>query len=144
MRLGKYFTLEELTTSQTATRRGLSNDPDKTSLANMRELVEHVLDPLREALGRPVLISSGYRAPAVNKAIGGAAHSQHTMGQAADFIVPGMTPDEVVAFIQTLNLPVDQGISEMQKWTHVSHGPRHRRQFLRARRTPAGVKYEAF
>lgn len=137
----KHFTLDELTHSQTAVRRGLSNDPDADALANLQALVDLGLDPIRQALGRPVLISSGYRSPAVNKALGGAAFSQHTLGQAADFRVNGMTPAQLVAFIRTLDIPFDQLIEE-PTWVHLSIGPRHRRQVLRARRTAAGMKYE--
>lgn len=143
MRLGKHFTLAELTVSQEATRRGIPNDPDAQSLANLQLLVRHVLDPLRDALG-PVSISSGYRSPRVNKLVGGASSSQHVMGQAADFTVSGMTPMEVVDRIRAMGLPVDQCIQEFGRWVHVSYSDRHRRQFLRARRNAIGKTiYEA-
>lgn len=137
MKLGKHFTLAELTVSQEATRRGIPNDPDAQSLANLQQLVRHVLDPLRDAVG-PVHVSSGYRSPRVNKLIGGASSSQHVQGEAADFTVPGMTTQQVVDRIRAMGLPVDQCIEEFGRWVHVSYGPRHRRQFLRARRNPAG------
>lgn len=142
MRLGRHFTLDEFTHSQTAGRRGLKNDPGQTELANLQALVENVLDPLREALGKPIRVSSGFRSAQVNRAIGGAASSQHTLGQAADFTVPGMTTQEVVDAVRALGLPFDQLIEEFGSWVHVSYGPRHRRQVLRARRTRAGTKYE--
>jgi zinc D-Ala-D-Ala carboxypeptidase len=138
----KHFTLDELTHSQAATRRGLKNDPDTAARENLQHLVDAVLDPLREALGRPVVISSGYRSPAVNRAVGGAASSQHVLGQAADITVPGMTVAQVVATIRRLGLPFDQLIDEFGSWVHVSHSPRNRRQVLRAKRTAAGTKYE--
>lgn len=140
----KHFTLDELTHSQTAARRGLKNDPDQTALANLHALVENVLDPLREALGRPITVSSGYRSPRVNKAVGGAASSQHTMGQAADILVPGLAPADVARHIRAIGLPVDQCLLEFGAWVHVSYGPRHRRQFLNVRRSSAGTTvYEA-
>lgn len=142
MKIGKHFTLDEFTLSQTAARRGLKNDPGATELVALVDLVEHVLDPLREAVGRPVRVSSGFRSVAVNRAIGGSASSQHTLGQAADFTVPGMTTQQVVDKIRELGLPFDQLIEEFGSWVHVSYGPRHRRQVLRARRTRAGTKYE--
>lgn len=142
MNIGKHFTLDELTHSQAATRAGLKNAPDTAALANLRALVGAVLDPLREAVGRPVVISSGYRSPAVNKAVRGAATSQHVLGQAADITVPGMTVAEVVATIRRLGLPFDQLLDEFGSWVHVSHSPRNRRQVLRAKRTAAGTKYE--
>lgn len=137
MKLGKHFTLAELTVSQEATRRGIPNDPDAQSLANLQLLVRHVLDPLRDAVG-PVHVSSGYRSPRVNKLINGASSSQHVQGEAADFTVPGMTTQQVVDRIRAMGLPVDQCIEEFSRWVHVSYSPRHRRQFLRARRNPAG------
>lgn len=72
MNLGKHFTLEEMTRSQAAARRGLDNSPNNKQLDSMKALVRNVLDPLREALGRPVNINSGFRSEAVNKAVGGA------------------------------------------------------------------------
>lgn len=138
----KHFTLDELTHSQAAARKGLSNDPDAAACEHLQALVDNVLDPLREALGRPIVISSGYRSPAVNKAVGGASSSQHVLGQAADITVPGLTVAQVVATIRRLGLPFDQLIDEFGSWVHVSHSPRHRRQVLRAKRTAAGTKYE--
>lgn len=143
MKLGKHFTLAELTHSQAAARKGLKNDPDAAALESLQLLVRNVLDPLREALNRPITVSSGYRSPLVNRAVGGASSSQHVLGQAADITVPGMHVTEVVARIRALGLPFDQLIDEFGSWVHVSHGPRNRRQTLRARRTSAGTKYEA-
>jgi len=134
MKLGKYFTLEEMTRSQTAARRGLPNQPTAKQLESLKALVRNVLDPLREALGRPVNINSGFRSEAVNKAVGGSSSSQHRYGEAADIVVPGLTVEQVVARIRSLNLPFDQLIDEFGSWVHVSYGPRHRRQVLRARR----------
>lgn len=134
MKLGKYFTLEEMTRSQTAARRGLPNQPTAKQLESLKALVRNVLDPLREALGRPVNINSGFRSEAVNKAVGGSSSSQHRYGEAADIVVPGLTVEQVVARIRSLNLPFDQLIDEFGSWVHVSHGPRHRREVLRARR----------
>lgn len=147
MKIGKHFTLAELTHSQAAARKGLKNSPDAVALESLQLLVQHVLDPLREALGRPIAVSSGYRSPLVNRAVGGASSSQHVLGQAADITVPGMHVTEVVARIRDLGLPFDQLIDEFSDggggWVHVSYGPRNRRQTLRARRTSTGTKYEA-
>ena len=143
MKVGKHFTLAELTHSQAAARKGLKNSPDAAALESLQLLVQHVLDPLREALGRPIAVSSGYRSPLVNRAVGGASSSQHVLGQAADITVPGMHVTEVVARIRDLGLPFDQLIDEFSSWVHVSYGPRNRRQTLRARRTLTGTKYEA-
>lgn len=137
MKLGKYFTLEEMTHSQQATRKGLDNTPGPNEVKNLKELVKNVLDPLRESLNKPIVVSSGYRSPAVNKAVGGASSSQHRYGEAADITVPGMTVAQVIKAIKKLGLPYDQVIDEWGSWVHVSYGPRNRRQHLLAR-TVAG------
>ena len=80
MKLGTYFTLEELT----VTNSGLPNVPNSVEIANLKSLVTNILDPLRKEFGMPIKVNSGYRSQAVNKAVGGAASSQHVKGQAAD------------------------------------------------------------
>lgn len=142
MKIGKYFTLDELTVSETAARRGLSNQPDMDAQSNLRRLVEMVLDPLRASIGTPIVVTSGYRSPQVNKLIGGASSSQHVVGQAADIIVPGMSVAEVCQRIQQLGLPYDQLIDEFGRWTHVSYGPRNRKHFMTARRIDGKTVYQ--
>ena len=80
----KHFTLKELTRSSTAERLGIRNKPAVCEVAALERLVRYVLDPLRERYGRPVVVTSGYRSPALNRAVGGAATSQHLRGEAAD------------------------------------------------------------
>ncbi|WP_199097275.1 D-Ala-D-Ala carboxypeptidase family metallohydrolase [Dyella sp. ASV21] len=131
--LGKHFTLHEMTISQEATRRGIANVPSDWDIGCLRDLVSHVLDPLRERLGKAILVSSGYRSKALNVAIGGASNSQHCVGQAADINVKGMTPAELASAIRKFNLPFDQLIEEFGQWVHVSYSAQHRREFLIAR-----------
>lgn len=138
MKLGKYFTLEEMIRSQAASRNGIDNSPNNLQLDAMRALVRNILDPLRESLGRPVIVNSGFRNEAVNRLVGGSKSSQHRFGEAADIVVPGLTVTQVVNRIRDLKLPFDQVIDEFGSWVHVSYGPRHRRQVLRARRDYAG------
>lgn len=140
-KIGRYFTLAELTHSQYAARNGLRNVPGPKQLAALRMLVACVLDPLREAAGRPVVISSGYRSPAVNVGVGGSATSQHCLGEAADLTIPGMTVAQVAELVRSAKLPYDQLIDEFGSWVHVSYSPRHRRQFLLARRVAGKVVY---
>lgn len=130
MNLTKNFTLSEFTRSQTALRRGISNEPNAEHLANMIALCKHIMQPIRDGLGA-VIITSGYRSPALNEAIGGSTTSQHSLGQAADFGVVGMTPKQVCQWIIDQKLPFDQLIYE-GTWVHVSYGPRNRRQVLTA------------
>ena len=80
----KYFTLRELTKSPTADRLKIDNTPDEKTKKNLIELVDTVLDPLREAYGHPIIVTSGYRCPKLNSAVGGVKNSQHVLGQAAD------------------------------------------------------------
>lgn len=132
----KHFTFQELTKSATAKRKGIDNSPSMQVRANLAALVENVLDPLREAYGKPIVVTSGYRCEKLNRAVGGAASSQHVKGQAADIRSVQDTPEEnkkLFDLIVKLGLPFDQIINEYNyDWVHVSYGPRHRRQKLRA------------
>lgn len=119
MRLSEHFTLEELTISQTAARKGIHNAPTGVIVDNLTRLCV-LLEDIRAVLGRPITISSGYRGPALNEAIGGAKSSQHCLGCAADILIPGMRPDDVVRAIQASDMPYDQLIREYDRWTHVS------------------------
>lgn len=142
MRLGTYFTLAELCVTQ---QKSVDNTPDSIELRSLRLLVRHILDPLRANLGRPVIVTSGFRSELVNNLVGGASGSQHTQGQAADIHVVGMTSDQLAQAIIVLGLPYDQVIEEYGRWVHVSYGPRHRRQALRATRTTqGGTRYTPF
>lgn len=132
----KYFTFQELTKSATAKRKGIDNSPSMQVRANLAALVEKVLDPLREAYGKPIVVTSGYRCEKLNRAVGGAASSQHVKGEAADIRSVQDTPEEnkkLFDLIVKLKLPFDQLINEYGfDWVHVSFGPRHRRQKLKA------------
>jgi uncharacterized protein YcbK (DUF882 family) len=133
MNLSKNFTLSELTISQEAARSGLKNQPSVEQIESLRLLCENILQPLRDKLHKPIVITSGYRSRTINRRIGGAESSQHTKGQAADIIVPGMEVAEVVMLIRRSAIPYDQLIDEFGKWVHVSYTPTPRRQVLIAR-----------
>ena len=139
---GKYFTLYEMTQSPTARRLGIDNTPTEKIKENLLALVTNVLDPLRLDWGRPVIVTSGYRCPKLNKAVGGATSSQHVLGQAADIRTVSDDPDENMKLLRCLieaDLPFDQLICEYPDkegrpdWIHVSFGPRNRRQMLTCR-----------
>lgn len=121
MNLSPHFTLAELTVSQMAARRGLANVPGPKAVAALTLLCLHVLEPVRLHFGCPVAVSSGYRAPEVNAAVGGSRTSQHCFGQAADFTVPGVHNLDVCQWILR-NLTYDQLIYEFGRtgWVHVS------------------------
>lgn len=130
----KYFTIEELTKSATASRKGINNTPDESVKKNLTRLVENILDPLREAWGAPIIVTSGYRCGRLNKAVGGAAKSQHMYGQAADIRTVSDKPSDnkkLFDLIRELKLPYDQLIDEYNyNWVHVSYSSRNRRQIL--------------
>ena len=84
MKLSEHFTLEELTSSSTAKRYKIDNTPDANIIAKLKILCRTILEPLRERYGKPIIISSGYRCPALNKLVGGASASDHQFGNAAD------------------------------------------------------------
>lgn len=131
----KYFTMDELTHSATAIRKGIDNTPDSKVKANLTALVANILDPLREAYGKPIVASSGYRCAKLNRAVGGVARSQHLSGQAADLQSAGKSRSEhkkLFDLARKLNLPYDQLIDEHDyKWVHISFNPKgNRRQVL--------------
>lgn len=128
----KYFTIKELTKSSTAVQYKIDNSPSQDIINNLEALVNNILDPLREAYGRPIIVTSGYRCQALNTKVKGAKTSQHVLGQAAD-IKAGSPAENKKLFdlIQRLKLPYDQLIDEYNySWVHVSFGPRNRRQIL--------------
>jgi hypothetical protein len=87
--ISKNFTLEELTASATATAKGIRNNPGQTDIINLCALVHNVLQPLRDAMGQPIKIGSGFRSLALNQAVGGVSNSQHMRGEAADLCIDG-------------------------------------------------------
>lgn len=119
MKLSPNFSLEELTFSQVASRRGLNNVPSDKVKDNLERLA-FFLEQVRKIFNKPFLISSGYRSREVNESVGGSKTSQHCEGCAADFNVKGMSPDAVVRAIVDANIPYDQVILEFDSWVHIS------------------------
>lgn len=118
----KYFSIKEMTKSNTATTKGIDNTPDQTITDNLTKLIEAVLDPLREWYGKPIIVNSGYRCEALNKAIGGAKSSQHMLGEAADITVGSKEENEKLFDYIKDNLEFDQLINESDfSWVHVSY-----------------------
>lgn len=143
--LSANFTQAEMVLSRTANRRGINNTPDAAAVAALRALAVNVLQPVRDHFGKPVVVTSGYRSPALNRAIGGSATSQHVQGEAADFTVAGVS-NLVVARWIVANLPFDQLIYEFGEsgWLHVSYrAGRLRKQVLRAEKRNGRTVYLA-
>ena len=139
MKLTKSFSLAELTRSQTATRKGIVNQPDDEQLASLVALCENVLQPIRDHFGTSVRISSGLRVPELNAAIGGSTTSDHTRGCAADIEVPPVDNLELARWIEGSGLAFRQLILEYYDgtpdsgWIHVSYDPAdNKRQVLTA------------
>lgn len=130
MNLTPHFTLEELTASQTATRLGLDNTPPPEMIAALKRTAQ-LLEEVRALLGKPVLVSSGYRAPAVNHAVGGATNSAHMLGCAADFSCPSFgSPLDVCRAIARSDIAFDQLIHEFRAWVHIAWAPQPRKMVL--------------
>ena len=129
MQLSKNFTLSEMTKSETALRHGMDNTPGETEIANMKVLVEKVLQPVRDHYARGVKVNSGYRHPEVNAKVGGSRTSDHCKGMAADIEIPGVSNHELADWISK-NLDYTQVILEFYTpgvpdsgWVHVSYDP---------------------
>jgi hypothetical protein len=122
-----HFTLAELTHTS---HREFDNTPNEKELANLQKLAEF-LEQVKTTLdGKPIMINSAFRSKQVNDSVGSKDTSQHRLGYAADFKVPGMTPDQVVRAIIDSDLQFDQIIREFDAWTHISISPYPRRQAL--------------
>jgi hypothetical protein len=120
MKLSEHFTLDEMTASDAAQRRGWDNTPNADHTANLMRLAAF-LERVRIVLGnKPISITSGYRCKLVNDSVGSRDTSQHRFGCAADIRVVGMTPRQVCEAIIKSKLEYDQVILEFNSWTHVS------------------------
>lgn len=149
MQLSKNLSLAEVIRSETAKRRGVSNMPTDAHIANFKLLAEKVFQPIRDHFGVPIHISSGYRSAALNKAIGGAASSQHCTGEAIDIDMDGtsVTNAQIFNYIKD-NLEFDQLIWEFgtdtnPDWVHVSYEStgKQRKQILKAVKSGGATKY---
>jgi zinc D-Ala-D-Ala carboxypeptidase len=144
MQLSEHLSLAEVTRSESAKRKGVSNMPTEAHIANFKLLAEKVFEPIRIHFGKPIHISSGYRSEALNKAIGGSSTSQHCQGEAIDIDMDGhaggITNKMVFDYIKD-NLNFDQLIAEFPvngepAWVHVSYEStgKQRKQILVAKK----------
>ena len=146
MKLSKNFALSEIIHSNTAKRLGIDNEPTETHLQNMQHLVDNLIQPLRDSIG-PIRISSGYRNPSLNRAIGGSRSSQHCKGEALDiqFWQMGKMMNELIyEWILDSGLEFDQMINEFDfAWIHISLKAKdNRKQVLEAYKDEDGdTKY---
>ena len=149
MKLTANFSLKELTSSQTAERKGIDNTPSAEHQENLKSLCTAILQPVRDHFSKVVSVSSGYRSPELCTAIGSNITSQHAKGQAADFEIFGVSNKELADYIDS-ELHYDQLILEYWKesdpnsgWVHCSFSEgNNRKQYLRAYKENGKTKYE--
>jgi hypothetical protein len=116
----KYFTLEELTKSNTALAYAIDNTPPASCVENLHRLMDY-LDLVREAYGKPIRVSSGYRCPQLNALVGGVSSSQHKQGLAADLVVPDLEHlMDVIRKLGGFDQLIDERPGGGSRWVHVS------------------------
>jgi len=154
MRISTHLDLSEVTRSETAKRKGISNMPTPEHLENFKNLAENIFEPIRKHFGVPIHISSGYRSKALNTAIGGSLTSQHCTGEAIDLDMDGSSSDVtnkmIFDFIKD-NLNFDQlifefGTKDKPDWVHVSFetSGKQRKQILRAVKVGSKTLYKPY
>jgi hypothetical protein len=145
MNITKHITLTEATKSNTATRLGINNTPNEATIETMKITAEKVFEPLREILGA-IRVSSFYRSPDLNRAIGGSKSSQHCKGEAIDMQAIHVSNKRLFEVACELSA-WDQIIWEFGNdtnpdWVHISFSKRNRKQILRARKINGATIYE--
>lgn len=117
----KYFTFKEMIQSNTAKARGIENIPDWDDIYRLQKLIETILDPLREWYGKPIIVNSGYRCEALNKAVNGVSTSLHKYGYASDITAGSKTENEKLFNYIKDNLPFTElGWEGNGTWLHVA------------------------
>jgi len=145
MYLTKNFSLDEFTISQTAIRNRIINTTNNEVINKIKVLCVKSLQPLREKLNKPIIITSGYRSETLNSIIGGSVNSQHCKGEAADIIISGMRACELFAYILTSDILYDQVILEFNRWVHISYSQKkNRMNALLAKHVNGKIVYEIF
>ena len=129
MKLTEHFTLEEFTRSTTATRLKIDNHVPDELMVNIY-LTANKLESVRDALAHPIIISSGYRCPALNNQVGGSQTSAHTKGLAVDFHCAYGNPKQICQRLIMAGVEFDKIIQEFNQWVHIGFGPSNNRQIV--------------
>jgi hypothetical protein len=143
--MSEHFTLDDLTRSQTASRKGIDNTPPQQAIDSLNLLCSTLLEPARALLGVPISVDSGFRSEALNEAVGGAKSSAHLDGRAADLVPQGMALQAAFDILRKSNLPYDQVIFECHAWIHLAiarPGETPRRMALTAAGGPGHWSYQ--
>lgn len=120
--MGRYFNLAEMCQSDTARARGIDNTPPPAVKVKLETLVLRLLDPVREAWGKPLRVTSGFRSPVLNKAVGGVPDSQHVQGEAADITAGSPERNRKLFELVRKRFEFDQLIDENgYEWLHLSY-----------------------
>jgi len=126
------FTITELCKSETAMKAKINNTPPMGVADNLMLLIVNVLQPIRDKLGKPIIVTSGYRCAHLNDLVAGVKNSQHLTGQAADIQVKGMSASKLASFILGSGIEFDQCINERDYWVHISYNKNYnRKQFFK-------------
>ena len=129
MQLTEHFTLEEFTRSTTASRLKIDNRVPGELMPNI-QLTAIKLELVRQALGKPIVITSGYRCPLLNARVGGVSTSAHTKGLAVDFKSSFGTPKEICQRLIDAGVQFDKLIQEHNQWVHIGFSPSNNRQIV--------------
>lgn len=141
--ISRNFAMSEFVVSHTATRLAIDNTPSATIIATLTNVLIPAMQQIRDMLGEPVIVKSGYRCPHLNAVVRGAPNSDHLTGHAADFVAPAFgDPLKICRFLlaEQPTLKWDQLIFEVG-WVHISFNVRRRNQVLTAHYTDNGVRY---
>ena len=122
------FKISEFIKSAVAVKNNINNYPTLEALDNILNLIVHCIQPVRNIINKPIIITSGYRCEKLNTLVKGKSNSQHKLGQAADFIIKDMKVDDIINIIKNSNIVFDQLINEYGKWVHISYNKNHNRK----------------
>ena len=129
MQLTEHFTLDEFTRSTIGERAKINNSVPDDLMPNI-QLTAIKLELVRKALGKPIIITSGYRCPALNARVGGVSTSAHTKGLAVDFHCDYGTPKQICQRLIDAGVQFDKLIQEHNQWVHIGFSPSNNRQIV--------------
>ena len=115
------FTISEFLSSNVAKKNNIQNIPNPKQLDNILNLIFYCLQPVRNFIRKPIIITSGFRCKKLNDLVGGVKNSNHLSGCAADFVIKNYSPSEIIEIISSSDIPFSELINEYDKWVHISY-----------------------